>query len=517
MKPLSGAHDAAHYAAHNAAHDAGAGSGSAVSAKAMTDQLRDIDTSVLDRLVSIRQEESRLEAFRARAGDMKGQVSEPVYRRVLDDYTKRTSALEQQATPLKTKGRAEYRKLHQLIADVTRIHDQARLEKEELEFRHAVGELDDEQLSQGLQTPQGRLDQCEADLARIDEYSARFIEAFGSKAALDAPEPAAAAPRPSPALPPVRPTAPVPPPVAAKAPVDLDATAFMPSSSSPDTSQPTSAPVDMTMIVPDIVPAIVPDDATRLVVPSEMAPVAPPTLPSSGDEEGEGQTILVPMAALIAEPGSMPQTEYRLGAVNYLGRAEDNQVQIMSPEVSRKHAVITAVGNGFELTDLGSQNGVNVNGVRTNVRRLVDGDRVEIAGIALVFRSPWPAARATKTGATGAISLGPTSRVASSGTRPGTRPGTMSGTIIVMSTGADVGSDVSGEDDEGMNTVASRSTRGLEATGGGTGAVGLTGGCAGDGRGAAAAGSGASSAAFDPNASMKRAEYSSIRARSASH
>ena len=412
MKPLSAPHDAAHDAARDAAHDAGAGSGSAVAAKAsVADQLRDIDTSVLDRLVSIRQEESRLEAFRARAGDMKGQVSEPVYRRVVEDYAKRTAALDQQATPLKTQGRVEYRKLHQLIADVTRINDQARLEKEELEFRHAVGELDDGQLSQGLQTPQGRLDQCEADLARIEEYSARFVEAFGSKAALDVPEPAPVAPpapRQSSAPPPAKPAAPVPPPVAATPPAALDVTAFTPSSPAPDTSLPTVAPLDMTIIVPDIVPGAVPsimpgsvpNDVARLG-PSEMAPVTPPPLPASGDEEGEGQTILVPMAALIAEPGSMPQTEYRLGAVNYLGRAEDNQVQIMSPEVSRKHAVITAVGSGFELKDLGSQNGVNVNGVRTNVRRLVDGDRVEIAGIALVFRSPWPAARAAKAGSSG--------------------------------------------------------------------------------------------------------------------
>src|SRR5262245_11943987 len=198
-----------------AAPDGGAGSGSSASSKtSVADQLQDIDTSVLDRLVNIRQEESRLEAFRSRAGEMKGQVSDQVYRRVLEDYTKRHSALEQQATPLKTKGRAEYRKLHVLIADVTRIRDQARLEKEELEFRHAVGELDNDQLAAGLDAPQGRLDQCESDLARIDEYSARFIDAFGSKEALEIPEPApvrAAAPPPPPPPPP-RPAAAAPPP-----------------------------------------------------------------------------------------------------------------------------------------------------------------------------------------------------------------------------------------------------------------------------------------------------------------
>ena len=175
--------------------DAGAGSGKAASSKpSVADQLQDVDTSVLDRLNTIREEESRLAAFRTRASEMKGQVSDQVYRRVVDDYNKRATSLEQQATPLKTKGRAEYRKLHVLIGDVTRIRDQARLEKEELEFRHAVGELDDPDLRTGLEAPQGRLDQCEADLARIDEYSNRFIEAFGTKEALEAPEPVAPPP-----------------------------------------------------------------------------------------------------------------------------------------------------------------------------------------------------------------------------------------------------------------------------------------------------------------------------------
>ena len=172
--------------------------------------------------------------------------------------------------------------------------------------------------------------------------------------------------------------------------MDNDATAFLPTPKPSDTAA--MAPPDMTMIV---------DDSTRLLQPGELPQAAPPPEAGFGEDAGEGQTILVPMAALVAEPGSMPQTEYRLGAINYLGRAEDNQVQIMSPEVSRKHAVITAVGSGFELKDLGSQNGVNVNGVRTNLRRLVDGDRLEIAGIALVFRSPWPARPSKAGGATG--------------------------------------------------------------------------------------------------------------------
>jgi len=110
----------------------------------------------------------------------------------------------------------------------------------------------------------------------------------------------------------------------------------------------------------------------------------------------------VPLAALISESDSLPQKEYRLGAVNYLGRAEDNQVQIIKPGVSRKHAVITAGPAGFALNDLGSQNGVTINGERVTQRTLADGDRIEIAGVAFVFRSPWPAVGAPKGASAGA-------------------------------------------------------------------------------------------------------------------
>src|SRR5579872_7437042 len=66
----------------------------------VADQLRDVDMTVLDQLVAISQEEARLREYRERADQMKGNVSEAVYRRVVDDYEKRSAALEQQAAPL---------------------------------------------------------------------------------------------------------------------------------------------------------------------------------------------------------------------------------------------------------------------------------------------------------------------------------------------------------------------------------------------------------------------------------
>jgi hypothetical protein len=357
---------------------------SGASKASVADQLRGVDTSVLDRLVAVHQEEARLEEYRSRAQQMKGKVTEAVYRRVLDDYLKRGAALEQQAAPLRTKARAEYRKLRALVDHISRAYEQAKLEKEEVEFRHAVGELDDERCAERLQAPQRVLDECQADMACIDEYKARFIDALGSEAALDAPGPAEPPEPPQAAatvlVEPPRPAKERPEPAAPRGPV--------PSAAPP----PRPASPDATMIVSET-RVIPPADETKLVTPDDSATPPPPAVPA---DESEGRTMLVPLAGLIRESDKLPRAEYRLGAINYLGRAEDNQVQITSPGVSRKHAVIAAAARGFQVKDLGSQNGVFVNGERVTERTLADGDRIEIAGVAFVFRSPWPPPQASK-------------------------------------------------------------------------------------------------------------------------
>jgi pSer/pThr/pTyr-binding forkhead associated (FHA) protein len=78
--------------------------------------------------------------------------------------------------------------------------------------------------------------------------------------------------------------------------------------------------------------------------------------------------------------------EYRLAAINTIGRSDDNQIQVSGPGVSRHHARILATTTGFVLADLGSQNGTFVNGERVTEHELLDGDRVMIGDVELVYR-----------------------------------------------------------------------------------------------------------------------------------
>lgn len=79
-----------------------------------------------------------------------------------------------------------------------------------------------------------------------------------------------------------------------------------------------------------------------------------------------------------------------------IGRSADNDVVLDDAEASRRHAMIFHHGEDWWLSDLGSRNGVRVNGIRlTHARRLRDGDELRIGGQKLAFQSAAELARRT--------------------------------------------------------------------------------------------------------------------------
>src|SRR4051812_14566793 len=61
-----------------------------------------------------------------------------------------------------------------------------------------------------------------------------------------------------------------------------------------------------------------------------------------------------------------------------VGRHEECDIQLNSRKVSRKHCVIAQVGDSLVVRDLGSTNGVRVNGVRVDDGTLRTGDELTI-------------------------------------------------------------------------------------------------------------------------------------------
>lgn len=70
-----------------------------------------------------------------------------------------------------------------------------------------------------------------------------------------------------------------------------------------------------------------------------------------------------------------------------IGREGDNDMVIHDdPRISRHHAQLTGTPAGHEIVDLGSTNGIAVNGVRVSRATLRDGDLVRLGGTELVYR-----------------------------------------------------------------------------------------------------------------------------------
>lgn len=74
-----------------------------------------------------------------------------------------------------------------------------------------------------------------------------------------------------------------------------------------------------------------------------------------------------------------------------IGRADGNDLVLPESSVSRQHALVKRQGSGFVVEDLGSTNGVLLNGKPVKSGPLKDGDRLQIGTTALVFRIRHPA------------------------------------------------------------------------------------------------------------------------------
>ena len=125
-------------------------------------------------------------------------------------------------------------------------------------------------------------------------------------------------------------------------------------------------------------------------------------LPASG---GEGTATIA--RRLVADlfsagaPASAPTVVVVSGAPNkgvlrleerdrryVIGRVESCDLRLAVEEISREHAVLTRKWNGVFLNDLGSKNGVRLNGSVVGEQRVRDGDLIQIGPVALRLFDP---------------------------------------------------------------------------------------------------------------------------------
>jgi pSer/pThr/pTyr-binding forkhead associated (FHA) protein len=73
-----------------------------------------------------------------------------------------------------------------------------------------------------------------------------------------------------------------------------------------------------------------------------------------------------------------------------IGRSREADIRVSDVNVSRRHAELRQDGTAYLIVDLGSTNGLEVNGKRTDRAKVRDGDRITIGSTELVFGRSLP-------------------------------------------------------------------------------------------------------------------------------
>jgi len=358
----------------------------------MLEQLQQIDASVIDELMEIKQERETISERLAKMAEDQGKVSDVVYRRVRRDYESKISALERKAAPLKEKARQEYAKLKALLDRIHSSQQATKLDREELEFRHKLGEYPDNDFDEKAGELDAKLDEQTSQVEEAEGVKEQFVAAFDSEEDLATPAPAAPAATPT-------------PPPAAEATPEPNITTPRPVSPAPGATAaiPAAPPDDADSPAPIPVPPLADgkNSGDGTVILAEEAP--PPEASDKADEGGEspaetkevspsttspsGRTVVLVKGKLIAIDTDLGATEFPLEPLTFIGRTPENQIRLNKPAVSRRHAQIAQSENGYVLRDLNSENGSYVNGERVKERPLADGDRVQIGTVRFVFRA----------------------------------------------------------------------------------------------------------------------------------
>lgn len=302
-----------------------------------------IDTSPLDALLRLRSDidtlDTRLAAMQAR----RDSVADAVYARVRDDYEQRRRGLDADAAPLRTQARAAYATLRELLQQVEADHDAARLDREEVDFRFSLDEFDAAEHQRRVVDIDRRLADHGAARERGTALRERFVQAFGSQAALDDAD------------------------TRDNASLHADAATVQMRTLDPRALQPPAGPATVTL------PTLRPDTAATQV----MRTLRPDGTPRSD------QTLVMRTARLLPQsPDAGAQPVVIALKPLLLGSGSDCDVKIAAARPLQ--AEIRASMAGFTVTDHGG--GVTINGVAIDQHLLRQDDVLDVAGARFLFR-----------------------------------------------------------------------------------------------------------------------------------
>ena len=325
--------------------------------------LNTVDLSAVDALAAIKVEQDQLgERLKAMAS-RRDQVSAEVYERVHGDYRRRLDELMNQAAPLKQRAGEAYRGLRSELANLEKVFTSARLDREELDFRHALGEFDETELKQRVKAVDLRIEEHGKAHALALSLKERFLSVVAGETELEASD---------------------------------DDTARMDAINAPIAAP--TADVAATIVAAPIRPAAASDVGATLVgpplappppapAPPATAPAAPPSRPAARPPRNPDATVVFRQGRLEPrnpEAGSVVQT---LGLKPVcIGSDSTCDLQLSAPGIAKRHVEITMTRAGFSLRDVAASGTVKINGGVVQEHVLSEGDTLSLGPAQFNFR-----------------------------------------------------------------------------------------------------------------------------------
>ncbi len=324
---------------------------------AASEALSGVDLSVIDALKALKQDADVLRERLSGLDAVKADFDPAVHARVRADYSSKLAALETEAEPLRRTARETYARLRGVLAEIDAAHEAVKLDRQEIELRHKLGEFDDAAFAERIKAIEAQLAERAAAHKQGEKLRGRFLEVFDSEEELlhgapelDIPGPASTQEMPiaEPPAPPSSQAAPLPPGV-------------------PPTAQ--------TQIL----------QVLKLPEPPRVPP--PPGTGTAAPAFGPSATMSLRTARLVPQNPEAGRTAIPLPPKPVsLGAEAGNDIRIGGPGVDARHAQIAVDSKGYTLSDLGSKAGTRVNAEVVQQAVLRHEDVIQIGMARFVFR-----------------------------------------------------------------------------------------------------------------------------------
>ncbi len=326
------------------------------------ESLSGVDLSVIDALKSLKQDADVLRGRLSGLDAVKADFDPAVFARVSADYAARLAGLETQAEPLRQQARETYARLRGVLSSISSAHEAVKLDRQEIDLRHKLGEFDDAEYKDRLKAIESELAERASAHKQGEKLRGRFLEVFASEEEL------------------LQPSFEIDLPAAGPA-----STQEMPMAVDPAEHAPPPQPARDLRDIPAAQTQIL--QVLKLPEPPRVPP--PPAVPgvAAAAAFGPNATMSLRTARLVPQNPEAGRTAVPLPPKPVsLGADAANEVRIGGPGVEPRHAQITVDSKGYTLNDLGSKSGTRVNAEAIQQRTLKHEDVIQIGMARFVFR-----------------------------------------------------------------------------------------------------------------------------------